>query len=421
MQFQRMSIIAACLLVAAFAPLRAQSQPLTLTATIRRVLETHPAAGAAGERVRASRGSRLTARSWTNPTITYQVEHEPSVASPTTKERRVSAFAMLPLEPIYQLGSRASRAGAEVRRAEADLRDTRRQLALAAASAFHRVASARVAVEATEDVQRWLDSLITYTRIRVREGVNAEADLIRLEVEQGRAGTELAMARIELVRARSELGVLVGMDSVTIDATADSAGAIAVLPALPTLIALALKHRPDLASAQANLDAMRAGVGVERSAIVREVGAMAGVMEMSGTRFLMAGVSLPFPLFDQNRGEIQRAAAERRLAGFEHSLVKRQITADVVSAYDAARSLSGQAALIGTALVQRAEEGRRIAEGAYREGATPLVQVLDAARAYADARMLYYRLVFARHQSLIELSAAVGSDDPTMLPLSEGR
>ena len=69
----------------------------------------------------------------------------------------------------------------------------------------------------------------------------------------------------------------------------------------------------------------------------------------------------------------------------------------------------------------RAAEGRRIAEGAYREGATQLVQVLDAARAYADARMLYYRAVFAWRQSVVELNAAVGSEVLTTLRRAEVR
>jgi len=130
---------------------------------------------------------------------------------------------------------------------------------------------------------------------------------------------------------------------------------------------------------------------------------------------------MPFPLFDQNRGEIQRASAEQRAAVFERSLVSRQVTADVTSAYAAVREFSGVVARLGTGYVARAAQGRRIAEGAYREGATQLVQVLDAARAYADARMLYYRAVFAWRQSIVELNAAIGSEVLTTLRRAEVR
>jgi outer membrane protein TolC len=69
-------------------------------------------------------------------------------------------------------------------------------------------------------------------------------------------------------------------------------------------------------------------------------------------------------------------------------------------------------------LLSRAEESRRIALGAYREGAVPLFQVIDAARAWSDARMTYYRTVFAQHQSVLTLIVAAGSDLFTAVPAS---
>jgi len=419
------ALVATILLLSAVSPHEAYSQvprALTVEETIRRVLETHPRISAAAEAVRASRGSRLAARSWANPTLNYQVEHEPATTAHGTllSQRKVMAFAMLPLEPIYQLPSRTARASAEVRRSKANLQETRRQLVIESAVAFYRAAMAHVAVEADEDVRVWLDSLVSYTRTRVKEGAAAEADLIRLEVEQGRAETDLVIARVELIRARADLDVLVGIDSVDVIQPSDS-GLAAALPSLGALLATSARNRPDVLAAAAAVDAGRAGVRIERSAIVREVGAMAGVMEMAGTRSLMAGFSMPFPLFDQNRGEMQRASAEQHAAVFERSLVSRQVTADVTSAYAAVREFSGVVARLGTAYVPRAEEGRRIAEGAYREGATPLVQVLDAARAFADARMLYYRALFAWRQSIVELNAAIGSETLTALPRVEVR
>lgn len=403
----------------------AQQETLTLERALRRAIESHPAVAQAAERVRAARGIRLTARSWTNPTFTYQIENEPRVgpAVPgTATPRKVSAFATLPLEPIYQLWPRAARAGADVRRAEADLRDTRRRTALAAAAAFQRAASSQVAVDAGEDVRAWLDSLVVYTRARVREGAAAEADLIRLEVELGRVETDLTLASAELVRARADLGTLTGLDSVVLDLGGDlSPENVTPPPPLAALLDVARRRRPDLLAAEASFDASKAAVSVERSAIVGDISATAGVMTMEGQRLLIGGVSLPVPLFNQNRGGVQRAAAERRMAGLEVNLVERQVKAEVTSAYTAVQSLSAQIARISGRLLPRAEEGRHIAERAYREGATPLVQVLDAARAYSDVRISYYRAVFAWRKALVELNAAIGSDDFTTLPRGGAR
>lgn len=386
---------------------------LTLSAAVSRAVATHPRLGVAAEAVRAARGSRLMARSWTNPSFNYQSDgsSDPAAGGLPALERETMTFGMLPLEPIYQLWPRASQASAEVRAAEADLVTARRAVALDAAAAFFSAASAQVSVEALLDVRGWLDSLVAYTRVRVREGAAAEVDLIRLEVEHGRVQTDLAMARVELARSRAELAKMLGDDSFALVTPVDTLPAGVPLPSRQALLTVASERRPELLAARARVDAARSGVSVERSRIVREVGVMAGVKTMAGSRSLMIGISLPVPLFDQNRGEIRRADAHRRIAGFELEQIEREVAADVNATYAAVQALTEQVDRMQGSLLRRAEEARRIAEAAYREGATSLVQVLDAARAFAEARQVYYRAMFARQQSVLQLNAAIGASD----------
>lgn len=394
-----------------------QGAALTLGAAISRALATHPRVGAAAEAVRAAKGNRLTARSWANPAFNYQSDgsNGPATHGTPSMARETMTFGTLPLEPIYQLWPRASQASAEVRAAEGDLASARRTIALDASAAFFSVASAQVSVEALLDVRGWLDSLVAYTRARVGEGAAAEVDLIRLEVEHGRVQTDLAMARVDLARSRAQLAKMIGTDSFALIATTDTLEGGADLPPREALLALARGRRPELLAARARVDAARSGVSVEHSHVVREVGVMVGVKTMAGSRSLMTGVSLPVPLFDQNRGEIQRADAHRRIAAFELEQVEREVAADVSASYAAVQALTEQVDLMQGSLLGRAQEARRIAEGAYREGATSLVQVLDAARAFAEARQGYYRAQFARQLSVLQLNAAIGASDVAAL------
>lgn len=393
---------------------------MTVDRVVATAVATHPQLSAAREMVNAARGTRLTARSWTNPFFSVETEESDAVGTGGTAAtaRETMTTATLPLEPIYQLRSRAGRASAEVRATEADLRSARRELAVRAASVYYEAALAQVMVDGLEEVQIWLDSLVAYTRARVREGAAAEVDLIRIEVEQDRAGTDLAFARVDRARSRADLTSLIGTDSFRIDpavaATVLLAGRAA--PTLEALTAMAKTRRPEIAAADARLTAAGFGVSVERNAIIREIGVMAGVKDMGGTRSLVAGLSLPLPIFDQNRGEVQRAEAQRRIAAFDRQNSERQVVAEVRAAYSAATTLDAQVSKIDGVMLRRAEESRRIAEGAYREGATSLTQVLDAARALVDARVTYYRALFQRNRSLIELNAAIGSDDVMAIP-----
>jgi cobalt-zinc-cadmium efflux system outer membrane protein len=161
--------------------------------------------------------------------------------------------------------------------------------------------------------------------------------------------------------------------------------------------------------------AARAETAYQRALTVRQVGATFGTKRISGVNTMILGVSLPLPLFNQNGGEVQRATGERVAAERELEWTERQALAEVESAYEAARLLGEQVRRLQGKFLGRAEESRRIALAAYTEGAVSLLQVLDASRTLADARLTYYRTVFAQRQSLLELNVAVGSD-PTDAP-----
>lgn len=398
--------MAALPVIADIASAQAQAQSITLEDAVR-AAAANPSVGAARARVRAAQGTLRTARAWTNPTFTYQVEKAPLPgARSMALEREESIIAMLPLAPMYQLGPRTARARFEVLSAEYEFRDAQRMVSVAAASSFFRAATAQVGLRSAEEVGSWLDTLVVYTTHRVREGAAAEVDLLRLQVERGRADVDLAMSRMNLARELAELSALTGVeaDSVNIDffSSIDSAKGYS---SLDSLIALALTGRPDLAGASARVEAAASGVVLERRGVLRDLDAMVGVMRMEEGSSMMAGVSLPFPLFDRNAGEIQRARAELKVAEFDRELARRRIISDIRSGFIATRSL--QAALQKTsALVSKAEEARRITESAYREGAVPLNQVIDAARALAEARQSYAMAYFGWRQNLFELTSS---------------
>ena len=408
--------LVAALLAIAHDPAAAQtpaSAGLTLRALFDSVRATHPALRAAESRVRAAEGSRTTARAFGNPVLTYMVDQTPFPGgAPLNMEREATTTLTLPLEHLYQRGPRVARANADVRAASADAASSRQRVALDAADAFYRMALAQVQVATIRDVVQWLDTLARYNRSRVDEGVTAEADLIRTELERDRMAAELSLAVAELTRARAGLNAFLSgggrgqsIDAVSIDESP--------LP-LPPSSSLAIDARPDVRAARERITAASAEVSSERRMVLREVSATIGTMYIGPTRAMAAGVSLPLPSFDTNRGEIQRAAAVRDAATFELAAQERTARGDLEGAAEAARILTDRATALArpgpTAFLARADEARRIALGTYREGAIPLFQVIDATRVWADARMTYYNTLIAQQRSVLALLAAEGTD-----------
>ncbi len=391
------------------------TRQLTLQQVLSEVIPSHPLIGAADARVRAARGNRTTAGAPGNPMVAYLVENAalPARSAPPM-EREAMAMATIPLQSFYQRWPSVRRANAEVGVADAEAVMARQQVGLATARAFYRTALAQVRLATARDLVAWLDSIVAYNRVRVKEGVAAEADLIRSQLERDRAAAEETMQAAELARARGELGAFI----------TDGAQVRLVFDTVPLGISLAIApemvyQRPDLRVARGRADAARAGVSVERSMLVHEITATVGLKRSAGTTSLIAGASLPLPLFNQNRGEIARATAERDVATLELVAVERAAHAELVGAHAAAQLLTERAASLSSGFLARAEEARHITLGAYREGAAPLFQVIDAARAWGEARRSYYETVFAQHESVLELVVARG--EPLSAPLGLNR
>jgi cobalt-zinc-cadmium efflux system outer membrane protein len=436
-------------------PAKAQNRGASAVLTLREVFDSvgarHPLVLAARARARAARGARATAGTLGNPMLAYQVESRQMQSGHASQmEREAMTTATLPLEVLYQRPPRVRRADAEVRAAEADVSAQQQRVALEAAHAYYRTAVAQVGLEVARDLAAWLDTVVAYNRARAREGVAAEGDLIRSELERDRAAADVAMQEADLARARSDLAAFVGdLRSGIIEWPVAAGEAPLVLPVgasrplvssstagnarLVTsgvqgvdadtlklaLTSRALGARPEVRAARERLAAAHAGLTSERTMIVRQLGATVGTMQSGGATSLVAGVSLPFPLFDQNRGEIARATAEREAAMFELAAQERAVRAEVAGAYEAARLLTERAEALSQrshGYLARADEVRRIALGAYREGAVPLIQVIDAARAWGEALLAYYHTLYAQHESVLEFIAAQGGDVVAALP-----
>lgn len=401
------------------------SEPGPARITLEEVLASastdHPLVAAARARVGAAMGSRRTAGAIPNPIGTYQVENVgfPGARATAGLDRETASLLTIPLEPIYQRGPRVRQADEEVKAARAVATEVQRQVSLDAARAFFRVAIAQVAVETAIEAQSGLDRLTTYNKARFAEGVAAEGDLIRVQLERDRAAAEVVMEQAELARARAELQpYLRPGDSLRTEALSVSIAGLTSafqLPALNDLLRQANRARPEVLIARARVAAAAAETSVQQTLTIRQVGATFGSKRVSGESSMIAGVSVPLPIFDRNRGEVQRARSTANAAELELAWIERRVSSEVQGALEAARLLSAEVSRLDSSFLGRADESRQITLAAYEGGVATLLQVLDASRARSEARLTYYRTLFAQRQSILELLVASGAD-PTLQP-----
>ena len=100
---------------------------------------------------------------------------------------------------------------------------------------------------------------------------------------------------------------------------------------------------------------------------------------------LVAGVSVPLPLFDQNRGNIAAARAEQTAA--EARLNAARLDAEAAVRTSTARISAAETRLAAAREGEStAEEAYRLARIGYEAGKLPLAELVAARRALTEAR-----------------------------------
>jgi cobalt-zinc-cadmium efflux system outer membrane protein len=111
------------------------------------------------------------------------------------------------------------------------------------------------------------------------------------------------------------------------------------------------------------------------------------------------------PLFDAGRREASRWTAERARVEAERASLERQIRAEISRASEA---LALRLAAVAEDAEGAGEELTRIAEVAYREGETGILELLDAVRTASRARTRSIELRLDARLAQIALERAVG-------------
>ena len=164
---------------------------------------------------------------------------------------------------------------------------------------------------------------------------------------------------------------------------------VGVPPAIVPETALdALSRRPDLEAASRELDAARAEHTVAMLGWVPDPTLSLAYKEHAdGFRGASVGVDLPLPIFNQAGGARDEAAARESAATSSLGLVRRQAELDLVSASDRYSVARERLQATGDGIMAEAEALLAAARVAYDEGEMTLVEFLDAADAFRDARL----------------------------------
>lgn len=288
----------------------------------------------------------------------------------------------------------------------------------ATASTYFQLLSLRERIEIARLNLENAVAVLAVTEARVRNGVASPLELA--QQRQTIAGQQAQIPQLEQqeLETRAALALLLGRPPEGFDVTARDLTSIespSVAPGLPSEL---LARRPDVATAEANLQGANANLAAARAALLPSISLTASGGISTGTLAGLVtnpiysagiGLSLAQTIFDAGRRE---AVTDEARAREQELLLSYRGT--VINAFSEVETTLGSIANLNAEEMFRAEQAAQseiafnIAQARYREGVDDFLIVLDAQRSLYQTRDQLQQTRLQRLLALVALYKALG-------------
>ena len=308
---------------------------------------------------------------------------------------------------------RSSRAAVES--AEANETAVRFRTALATDAAYFAVLADRELSRVAAERRRRAEEQFGIARVRVLAGEAISSDSLQLLLEVNRARLAILSRDSALVISRLRLGRHVGLNGPVDAAPIDTV----IPPPLPLtqeqLIAEVRSRGPDVEAARADERSASAIVSAERERYLPEirVAAMTGAYDAelfpSATKRSQIAVNVALPIWNGGQRElaVARARADRSITRAVRADRERAAGELVAQAYHGyLTSRAGiELALVGVAV---STENFRVQRARYREGATTILDLMEAQVALSESEATLVQARYSTRLALAQIEALLG-------------
>lgn len=378
--------LAAVLALESLTPAVAWSEPAPAFPELLRAAETAPRTREADAGVDQAEGQLRQAGTRPNPEVGISVE---SFAGSGPYRGFDQAETTVEVSQTFELGGKRP---ARVGSARAELAVARARRTQARADLAHDLAIAYAEAEAAARKVGQAEVALTLAMEDARIATAFVEAGREAEVRAIQARSAVAAARADLdaakVAADEALARLSAMSGAAMPFTSLSGSLLTLSPPVTANTSIDVMTVPAVIVAIAERDAAASRVQVERTRAAPDATVSVGARRYAGddATALVAGVSVPLPVFDQNRGAVSAAQAELRAAEARLDGVRGEAEADIRIGYRQIGVAESQVA--AAAEVERAaEEVYRLTRIGYESGRLPLSEVVAARRALSEARL----------------------------------
>src|SRR5882724_168632 len=391
----------------------AQSK-LGLQDAINKALESRASLKADAERISTARGLKQQAGLIPNPEFQFSNENL-RPGQTYTQGVDTLAYVTQPLDILGKRKQRIAAAASGVNRSQAEYEMARLEIIQRVKLAYWAARGAQETRDLLKASVKAFQEIVDYHSSRLSVGAISEQDFLRVRLEAERLQIGANLAAIEATRARVQLLKEMGQaDFSEVMLTEPMDASAAPTPAVD--IQEVLGRRAEMRVATAAVAEAQAKAQFEEVSARPDLNLIYGYKRTqlpdtrSGTNTAFAGLQITLPLTNRNQGNRAAATAELRRQQQLLAATDADIRADYYSALQEHELRRSEAVTTLEPLRQHAQNISEIAQGAYAQGGTDLLRLLDAQRSRREAELAYVQGMVAYQQSIANLQAAEGAN-----------
>jgi len=416
MDSNRAARLAACLLIGgllvppAFAAAEEPQGELVLRQALALALERNPELAAFSQEIRAAEAAVIQADVLPNPKLDVLGDN----LGNSRKKDEGDRSASLLIGQLVELGGKRA---ARVRIAEAsrdlagwDYEAKRVEVFARVRQTFVEVLTAQSRIRLADESVRLAQSFADAVAKRVQAGKVSPVEETKARLTLSATLIEREQARRELAAARKRLAALWANPEPRFTRASGDLERVPPLPEFETLAAR-VRDNPELARWSTELQRRQAGVEAERAKAVPDITVTGGVSRFSvyNDNAYIVGISIPIPVFDQNRGGILEANRRLDKAADERRAVESRLLTDLSDAYQRAAAIAAEIETLRTDLLPGSQRAFDAATQGYQLGKFGFLDVLDAQRTFFQTRTQYLRALADYQLAVSDIERLTGA------------
>jgi cobalt-zinc-cadmium efflux system outer membrane protein len=390
------------------------AQVYSLDMIVDLALAKNPLVSSAEGNIEQQKGQQTAAGAYPNPVVTGLGGHgmlrdTRSAGSGTTQS--LSEYNVTVGQPVEWPALRAARqqvADLGFATANVGLLETRLNLSSQVKAAFYDLLLAQKGADLARQNLDTVEGVARIVKARVKSGEAPQFESIKAEVEVLKARQQLARADNVVRISRVVVDTLTGG---SLGATYAVQGEFRMIPrglSIEGLMARMMEQHPSIQRLLRSVEQSEWKIEFERQARVPTVTVSGSYWRELGREAFQGGLSVPMPLWYRRQGEIAASLGAKRREEAELLRTRNELGRAVYQHFQDVRTTAELIEVFDKGLLKQAQEALRLAQFSFQQGASSLLEVLDAQRVQRQILLDYAEARHALSVSLARLEQAVG-------------